>query len=102
MEFYDESGELAGVLDWAHVEIGDKAHDFAATRYFGERFRRWLIDAYLDNSGSFGPGERYRTQKYWEGREFGGIAWAIENSDDQELNEGIQKLKRGPLFEKRS
>jgi aminoglycoside phosphotransferase (APT) family kinase protein len=95
-----KSGELAGVLDWAHVEVGDRAHDFAATRYFGEQFNRQLIDAYLENGGSFGVEDQYRAQKFWEGREFGGIAWAIENSDENELEEGIGKLRRGPLFQK--
>jgi aminoglycoside phosphotransferase (APT) family kinase protein len=95
-----ESGELAGVLDWAHVEVGDRAHDFAATRYFGKRFRKWLIDAYLESGSSFGSEDKYRARKYWEAREFGGIAWAIEHSDETELEEGIQKLKRGPLFKK--
>ena len=36
------------------MEVGDRAHDFAATRYFGERFRRWLINGYMESGGSFG------------------------------------------------
>ena len=84
------------------MEVGDRAHDFAATRYFGERFRRWLINGYMESGGSFGSKEQYRAQNYWEAREFGGIARVIENSDDQELDEGIQKLKRGPRFKKAS
>ena len=63
-----ESGELARVLDWARVEVGHRAHDFAATSNFGERFRRWVIDAYMESGGSFGSEEQYRVQKYWEAR----------------------------------
>ncbi|NQW16394.1 MAG: phosphotransferase [Chloroflexi bacterium] len=81
----DEEGGLSGVLDWAHIEIGDSAHDFAAPKYFGEQFWNRLLEAYLAAGGEFGPDEHHRAQKYWEGREFGGIAWAIEHSDDAEL-----------------
>ena len=94
----DDTQGLSGVLDWAHVEIGDPAHDFAAPRYFGERFFGWVVNAYVANGGSFGAEERHRAQAYWEGREFGGIAWAIEHDDDTELAEGIRKLRSGPVF----
>lgn len=94
----DGAERLSGVLDWAHVEIGDPAHDFGAVRYFGERFVGRLLDAYQADRGRFGPEEQHRAQRYWEGREFGGIAWAIEHGDDVELEEGIRKLGNGPLI----
>lgn len=94
----DANGHLSGILDWSHVEIGDPAHDFSAPRYFGEAFMAHLLDSYLNAGGRFDNESAYRARRFWEGREFGGIAWAIEHDDDRELATGIEKLRRGPLL----
>ncbi len=91
-------GHLSGVLDWSHVEIGDPAHDFAAPRHFGSTFMDHLSDAYVAAAGTFDAATVYRARRFWEGREFGGIAWAVEHDDADELAEGIEKLRRGPLL----
>jgi macrolide phosphotransferase len=93
-----ESGRLAGVLDLAHVEIADPAQDFAAPRHFGEAFFERLVAAYVDAGGKFGEGEAHRAWRYWEAREFGGLAWAIEHDEEREVEEGVRKILAGPLF----
>ena len=41
-----EAGRLSGVLDMAHLEVTDPAHDFAAPRHFGDAVTIELIAAY--------------------------------------------------------
>jgi hypothetical protein len=93
-----ESGRLSGVLDIAHVELGDPAHDFPAPRYFGDAFMAELISAYRAEGGDFDAGDEYRAQRFHEGREFGGLAWAIKHNDDREVEDAIEKILRGPIL----
>ena len=92
------SGRLSGVLDIAHVEAGDPAHDFSAPRYFGERFTAELVSAYLAAGGNFDVDDAYRAKRFHEGREFGGLAWAVEHDDEREVDVAIGKIVGGPLF----
>jgi macrolide phosphotransferase len=91
-------GHLSGVLDIAHVEISDPAHDFAAPRYFGDAFMAELVDAYRDAGGRLDQKDEYRAQRYFEAREFGGLAWAIEHNDEPETDSAIEKILRGPIL----
>jgi aminoglycoside phosphotransferase (APT) family kinase protein len=93
-----ESGRLSGVLDIAHVELGDAAHDFAAPRYFGDAFVAELLSAYRAEGGHFDADDEYRAQRFYEGREFGGLAWAVEHNEDREIEEAIKKIIRGPIL----
>jgi aminoglycoside phosphotransferase (APT) family kinase protein len=92
------SGRLSGVLDLAHVEIGDPANDFAAPRYFGRAFMTALISSYQEAGGRFDEDVRHRAQRFYEARELGGLAWAIEHDEQEEVDESIAKLLRGPIF----
>jgi macrolide phosphotransferase len=91
------AGRLSGVLDIAHVEIGDPAHDFGAPRYFGEVFMRELTAAYRSAGGHLDDDDAYRARRFYEGREFGGLAWAIEHDDERELGDAVRKVERGPI-----
>ena len=93
-----ESGRLSGVLDMAHVELGDPAHDFSAPYYFGEAFVGEMAGAYLAAGGRFDGSDAYRARRFHEGREFGGLAWAIEHDDEQEIEEAIGKIVRGRIL----
>lgn len=93
-----ESGRLSGVLDIAHVELGDPAHDFPAPRYFGDAFMAELVSAYRVAGGRLDADDEYRAQRFHEGREFGGLAWAIEHNDDREVEDAIEKIIRGPIL----
>ena len=92
------SGRLSGVLDIAHVEVSDPAHDFPAPRYFGEAFMAELIFAYRAGGGKLDVSDAYRAQRFHEGREFGGLAWAIEHNDEREVDDAIEKIVLSPLF----
>jgi macrolide phosphotransferase len=94
-----DRGRLAGVLDVAHVEVADPAHDFAAPRYFGDAFMRTLLAAYREAGREFDEHMAHRAQRYWEGREFGGLAWAIEHDDAAEVCATLGKIEHGPVFE---
>jgi aminoglycoside phosphotransferase (APT) family kinase protein len=93
-----ESGRLSGVLDLAHVEITDPAHDFAAPRYFGQAFFNQLLHAYLSHGGRFDADDEYRANRFFEGREFGGLAWAVEHQDDGEIESALEKIRNGPIL----
>ena len=93
-----QSGHLSGVLDIAHVEVSDPAHDFAAPRYFGDSFMADLLSAYTLAGGQFDAEDEYRAQRFYEGREFGGLAWAVEHNDTQEIEESIEKILHGPIL----
>ncbi|MBI5284890.1 MAG: hypothetical protein HY874_07320 [Chloroflexi bacterium] len=69
-----ESGRLSGVLDIAHIEISDPAHDFAAPRSFGGTFMVELVISYRAGGGHFDAGVEYRAKRFHEAREFGGLA----------------------------
>lgn len=93
-----ESGRLSGVLDIAHVEVSDPAHDFAAPRHFGDTFMAELVVGYRAGGGHFDNGDEYRAERFHEAREFGGLAWAIEHNDEPEVEDAIQKIMRGPVL----
>jgi macrolide phosphotransferase len=93
-----ESGRLSGVLDLAHVEVTDPAHDFSAPRCFGEPFMDELVASYRSAGGQFEAGDEYRAQRFHEAREFGGLAWAIEHDDAPEVDDAIEKIIRGPIL----
>jgi macrolide phosphotransferase len=88
-----DDGRLSGVLDIAHVELTDPAHDFAAPRYFGDAAMRELIAAYRDAGGRFDDEDAQRAQSFFEAREFGGLAWAIEHDDGAEIEDSLKKIK---------
>jgi aminoglycoside phosphotransferase (APT) family kinase protein len=90
----DESGALAGVLDWEGLEIGDPAADFAAQAYFGEEF----VDALLERYGPVEPRFRSRVALLAQLREFGGIRISLELGDAGELAESVDKLRAGPIL----
>jgi len=94
----DAAGRLSGVLDLAHVEVSDPAHDFAAPRSFGDGFMADLLAAYRAAGGRFDAGDAHRAQRFYEARDFGGLAWAIEHNDAAETDAAIDKIRRGPIL----
>lgn len=94
----DPIGHLAGVLDWSHCEVGDPANDFAAIYHFGDELAQLFIDEYKNQGGSVSVDDMHRISKFWQSRELGRIAWAIENDDQEEVSEGVHRLRRGTIF----
>jgi aminoglycoside phosphotransferase (APT) family kinase protein len=93
-----DEGRLSGVLDIAHVEISDPAHDFAAPAYFGAAFMRELVASYRASGGLFDAEDEHRAQRFFEAREFGGLAWAVEHDDVDEIAASIEKVRRGAVL----
>jgi aminoglycoside phosphotransferase (APT) family kinase protein len=93
-----DEGRLSGVLDIAHVEISDPAHDFAAPAYFGAAFMRELVASYRASGGLFDAEDEHRAQRFFEAREFGGLAWAVEHEDRDEIAASIEKVRRGAVL----
>jgi aminoglycoside phosphotransferase (APT) family kinase protein len=91
-----QSGDrIAAVLDWENVAIGDPAKDFAAQGYLGNAFASGVLDGYRSSGGRMDAGLRRRIRHRWEVREFSGIRTALELGDEEELAEGLAKLRAG-------
>jgi aminoglycoside 2''-phosphotransferase len=88
-----QDGRLVGVLDWGGAGYGDPAEDFSTLRHLGDAFTEAVFDRY-------GAGEalRRRERRYWQLRELHGIAIAVEFDDEEELADGIAKLRAGPIL----
>jgi aminoglycoside 2''-phosphotransferase len=88
-----EDGRLGGVLDWGGAGCADPAEDFATLRHLGDAFTEAVFDAYGADDAL-----RRRERRHWQLRELYGIAMALELEDDEELADGIGKLRRGAIF----
>ncbi len=93
-----DDGRLSGVLDLAHIEIADPAQDFAAPRYFGHDAFVDLLIGYGRAGGRLTAGDMHRARRFWEAREFGGLAWAIEHNDGTEIDASVEKILHGPVL----
>jgi aminoglycoside phosphotransferase (APT) family kinase protein len=89
---------LVGVIDWEQAALGDPAQDFATQLHLGEHFTAQVIAAYRIAGGALNGSFYHRLQRHWELREFDGLHFAVQSADHVEFKEGIQKLRRGPLF----
>ncbi len=94
----DENGHLSGVLDWSHIEIGDPAGDLAAINHFDSSLVEQFYDEYRTAGGTLTESDLQRVKLNWEGRHLGGLAWAIENNVEEEIEAGTRKLLAGPLL----
>ena len=86
-------GRLVGVLDWGAAAIGDPAEDFAPLRHVGDAFADAVLDAYGADEAL-----RQRARRHWELRELYGIQAALALDDEEELGDGIAKLRAGPIL----
>ena len=95
----DESERrLVAVLDWENVAVGDPARDFASQYHLGEPFASAVLAAYAEAGGPVDESLRKRVWTRWELREFAGIGTALELDDADELEDGIGKLRAGPIL----
>lgn len=94
----NEEGRLTAVLDFAHAEIADPAQDFAAPHEFGDAFAVDVLQTYRRNRGVWDEHLPHRSQRYWEGRPLGGLAWAIEHEDREETNAALRKIRGGAIL----
>ncbi len=94
----DDSGRLAGVLDWEGIEVGDPAWDLAAQMYLGEGFVRTVLERYVELAGSADRGLGHRAGRLHELREFGGVRRAASISDEAELDDAVEKIRRSSIL----
>ena len=88
-----EQGRLVGVLDWGGAGYADPAEDFSTLRHLGDTFAEAALDAYSADQAL-----RRRERRHWQLRELYGIAIALELDDEEELADGIAKLRRGAIL----
>jgi aminoglycoside phosphotransferase (APT) family kinase protein len=93
-----DTGSITGIIDFEDAALDDPAQDFATLLHSGYDFTGHVIEAYRKAGGSFDDNILYRMRKLWSGREFGGLAYAVEMQDEAELEEALDKLRRGPIL----
>jgi aminoglycoside 2''-phosphotransferase len=89
-----EDGRLVGVIDWGTAECGDPAEDFDALRHVSDDFADAVLAAYPDADADL----RHRIERHWELRELWGIFLALDLGDEAELDDGVRKLRAGPVL----
>ena len=93
-----EGERITGVVDFENLALGDPAVDFAPLLYLGEGFYRRVLAEYQQQGGLLGEGFEHRLRQMWAVREFGGIDYSIRYEDRAELEDSIEKLRRGPIL----
>lgn len=94
----DDHGSLIGVVDWDRLGVGDPALDLALQRHAGVECEQTVLDRYRLRGAPLDLATRRRMQRYWELREFDGIAQAVMMNDEMELRDSLGKLRAGPVL----
>lgn len=93
-----ENGRITGLVDFENLALGDPALDFAPLLYLGEAFYRRVLESYLQQGVTVGDGFEHRLRRLWAVREFSGLTYSIHYDDRAELEESLEKLRRGPIL----
>ena len=96
----DESGALAAVVDWETVALGDRSRDVAVQRYLPDDMSSFIEREYAEAVPTDST-LRHRNDRWWEFREFTGIVGASNMDDHHEFLESVEKLRAGPVFNRR-
>ena len=92
---------VTGILDFEAMVIGDAAADFASLLYLGKPFVAQVLQFYADATGSLDENFVHRLNRWWELRDFGGIAYSVQYNDAAELADSIRKICEGPILNQR-
>ena len=95
-----QTRRLTAVLDWDNAAIGDPAWDLARQLHLGERFAAAVLRAYRARRHARDPGLPHRIRRRWELLEFEGVRAAARLDDAEELDDTINKLRAGPIFQR--
>ena len=101
VEHVDDPGadlRVIGVLDWENAVVSDPARDFATQLHLGAPFADRVIAAYRAAGGELDADFEHRLRRHWELREFDGIRFAVRQADASEFEDGVRKLRRGPIL----
>jgi aminoglycoside phosphotransferase (APT) family kinase protein len=89
---------VTGILDFEAMAIGDAVADFASLLYLGKPFVAQVLQYYADATASLDENFVHRLNRWWELREFGGIAYSVQYNDAAELADSIRKIREGPIL----
>ncbi len=89
---------ITGILDFEAMAIGDAAADFASLLYLGEPFVAQVLQFYAEAAGSLDENFVHRLNRWWQLRDFGGIAFSVRYDDAAELADSIRKIREGPIL----
>jgi len=89
---------VAGVVDFECAAVGDTARDFATGLHLGVPFARAVLRAYQDLGGVLDAGVEHRVRRWWETREFDGLAFALRHDDGAEFHDALAKVRAGPIL----
>jgi aminoglycoside phosphotransferase (APT) family kinase protein len=89
---------LVGVIDFEQLEVGDPASDFATQLHLGEHFLNSVIDAFCNIGGNLDENFHHRLYSLWALREFSGLEYSIRYDDQDEFQDSLLKLRKGPIL----
>lgn len=92
------TGRLTGVIDWEGVTIGDPAQNLVLLRYLGANHANRVLSEYLPLMNEDLEDLEPRLTWWWQCRDFGGIYLAMQMNDQDEIEDGIHKLRNGPIL----
>lgn len=90
--------QLVGVVDFEAATIGDVAGDFAPQTYLGQTFLDTLLREYESLGGRLGTKFIERLQDELLLRELGGLQFALEHPEADELDDALRKIQRLQLL----
>ena len=86
--------EVAGVLDFESMAIGDIARDLAPLRYLGDEFADLVVSAYREMGGTTGADLDLRLQRAALMRECAGLVHAVQFPESLEMTDSVAKLRK--------
>ncbi len=89
---------VSGVVDFEGAAVGDPARDFATQLHLGAPFVHAVLQAYRELGGIPDDGVAYRVRRWWEAREFDGLAFALRHDDAAEFRDALAKVRAGPIL----
>lgn len=89
---------VTDILDFENAAVSDPARDLATLRHLGPRFATEVLRRYAAAAGGLDARFAHRIQRWWELREFDGLAYALRVDDPVERDDALRKIRNGPLF----
>jgi aminoglycoside phosphotransferase (APT) family kinase protein len=90
---------LTGVLDWENLAYDDPAQDLATLLHAGPAFADQALTTYARLRGLDERDLVVQRAWHWGYREFSGLAAAIADDDQDEIDDAMTKLRAGALRE---
>jgi aminoglycoside phosphotransferase (APT) family kinase protein len=94
----EEFAHVVAIVDWESAALGDPASDLATQLHLGEAFAEATINAYAALGVRVDEAFRHRMRRHWELREVDGVRQAVALNDRDELEDGVRKLRAGPIL----